>query len=209
MKAPPRLFVTFRVQVSDRVARGHCAHPSLVHASPRTASSLGCARLARFPFERKRSNDKKSCEIKMLEQVLIAKVYQLLRNLLLRQQFALLRSRPRKNAHRRSPFARLMTSSPLQRGAAQFPSPKKKHNAGAPSNAAVVVIMIGQNHTTTAWKIAFRGSVPSYSRACGAESISAVMPNWIPKSVGASTALANPNGCNGNTRTSHAERIID
>ena len=38
--------------------------------------------LVRFPFERNRSNDKKSRKIKMLEQVLIAKVYQLLRNLL-------------------------------------------------------------------------------------------------------------------------------
>jgi hypothetical protein len=36
--------------------------------------------LARFPFERNRSNDKKSRQIKMLERVLIAKVCQLLRN---------------------------------------------------------------------------------------------------------------------------------
>ena len=39
---------------------------------------------SRFPFERNRSNDKKSRKIKILEQVLIAKVYQLLRNLLWR-----------------------------------------------------------------------------------------------------------------------------
>jgi hypothetical protein len=34
-------------------------------------------RLARFPFERNRSNDKKSRQIKMMEQALIEKVYQL------------------------------------------------------------------------------------------------------------------------------------
>jgi hypothetical protein len=107
-----------------------------------------------------------------------------------------------------------------------LPSSKKKHNAGAPSNAAVVVVMIEQNRTMTASKIAFRSSVPSYSRACGAESIirialfvatpigetmpiSAMMAHWIPKSASASAALANPNGCNGNTRINHAERIID
>ena len=37
-----------------------------------------------------------------------------------------------------------------------LPSPKQKHNAGAPRNAAVVVIMIGQNYTMTAGKIASR-----------------------------------------------------
>ncbi len=39
-------------------------------------------RLERFPFERNRSNDKKSLRIKMLEQALIEKVYQLFRSLL-------------------------------------------------------------------------------------------------------------------------------
>ncbi len=38
--------------------------------------------LARFPFERNRSNDKKSRKIKILEQVLITKVCQLSRDLL-------------------------------------------------------------------------------------------------------------------------------
>ena len=38
--------------------------------------------LARFPFERNCSSDKKSRKIRMLEQVLIANVHQLLRNLL-------------------------------------------------------------------------------------------------------------------------------
>jgi hypothetical protein len=38
--------------------------------------------LERFPFERNRSNDKKSLKIKMLEQALIEKVYQLFRSLL-------------------------------------------------------------------------------------------------------------------------------
>jgi hypothetical protein len=33
--------------------------------------------LERFPFERNRSNDKKSLQINMLEQALIEKVYQL------------------------------------------------------------------------------------------------------------------------------------
>jgi len=37
---------------------------------------------ARFPLGRNRPSDKKSRKIKMLEQVLIAKVSQLLRNLL-------------------------------------------------------------------------------------------------------------------------------
>ena len=36
--------------------------------------------LERFPLERKRSNDEKTRQIKKLERVLIAKVYQLLRN---------------------------------------------------------------------------------------------------------------------------------
>jgi hypothetical protein len=35
------------------------------------------ASLERFPFERNRSNDKKSLKIKTLEQALIEKVYQL------------------------------------------------------------------------------------------------------------------------------------
>jgi len=39
-------------------------------------------RLARFPTERNRSVDKKSRQIKKLEQVLVEKVYQLFRNLL-------------------------------------------------------------------------------------------------------------------------------
>jgi hypothetical protein len=34
----------------------------------------------RFPFERNRSNDKKSLKIKVLEQALIEKVYQLFRS---------------------------------------------------------------------------------------------------------------------------------
>jgi hypothetical protein len=38
--------------------------------------------LERFPFERNRSNDKKSLKLKMLEQALIEKVYQLFRSLL-------------------------------------------------------------------------------------------------------------------------------
>jgi hypothetical protein len=38
--------------------------------------------LERFPFERNRSNDRKSLKIKMLEQALIEKVYQLFRGLL-------------------------------------------------------------------------------------------------------------------------------
>ncbi len=38
--------------------------------------------LERFPFERNRSNDKKSLKIKTLEQALIEKVYQLFRSLL-------------------------------------------------------------------------------------------------------------------------------
>jgi hypothetical protein len=38
--------------------------------------------IERFPFERNRSNDKKSLKIKMLEQALIEKVYQLFRSLL-------------------------------------------------------------------------------------------------------------------------------
>jgi len=40
------------------------------------------APLERVPFERNRSNDKKSLKIKMLEQALIEKVYQLFRSLL-------------------------------------------------------------------------------------------------------------------------------
>ena len=39
-------------------------------------------KLERFPFERNRSNDKKSLKIKMLEQALIEKVYQLFQSLL-------------------------------------------------------------------------------------------------------------------------------
>jgi len=42
----------------------------------------GSDALERFPFERNRSNDKKSLKIKMLEQALIEKVYQLFRSLL-------------------------------------------------------------------------------------------------------------------------------
>ncbi len=78
----------------------------------------------------------------------------------------------------------------------------------------------------TAGKIASRGSIPSSRCAYGAESIiriaffvampiggimpiSAMMAKRIPKSVSASTALANPYGCNGNTRISHVERITD
>jgi hypothetical protein len=41
-----------------------------------------CRGRKRFPFERNRSNDKKSLKIKMLEQALIEKVYQLFRSLL-------------------------------------------------------------------------------------------------------------------------------
>ena len=78
----------------------------------------------------------------------------------------------------------------------------------------------------TARKIASRGSIPSSRCAYGAEliiriaffvampiggimPISAMMAKRIPKSVSASTALANPYGCNGNTRISHVERITD
>ncbi len=72
----------------------------------------------------------------------------------------------------------------------------------------------------TAGKIASRSSIPSSRCTYGAESIiriaffvampiSAMMAKWIPKSVSASTALANPYGCNGNTRISHVERITD
>jgi hypothetical protein len=39
-----------------------------------------CGHLERFPFERNRSNDKKSLKIKMLKQALIEKVYQLFRS---------------------------------------------------------------------------------------------------------------------------------
>jgi hypothetical protein len=46
------------------------------------ASERQAATLERFPFERNRSNDKKSLKIKTLEQALIEKVYQLFRSLL-------------------------------------------------------------------------------------------------------------------------------
>jgi hypothetical protein len=44
--------------------------------------AAGGGGLERFPFERNRSNDKKSLKTKMLEQALIEKVYQLFRSLL-------------------------------------------------------------------------------------------------------------------------------
>jgi hypothetical protein len=54
-------------------------------ASQRVASPPRGAKgglLERFPFEWNRSDDKKSLKIKMLEQALIEKVYQLFRSLL-------------------------------------------------------------------------------------------------------------------------------
>ena len=53
--------------------------------------------LARFPFERSRSNDKKSRKIKKLEQVPIAKVYQLLRNLLWSRSHRNIVDKPRRS----------------------------------------------------------------------------------------------------------------
>jgi hypothetical protein len=46
------------------------------------AERSSVAPLERFPFERNRSNDKKSLKTKMVEQALIEKVYQLFRSLL-------------------------------------------------------------------------------------------------------------------------------
>jgi hypothetical protein len=48
--------------------------------APMSAQGVVARMLARFPFERNRSRIKKSRQIKKLERILIAKVYQLLPN---------------------------------------------------------------------------------------------------------------------------------
>ncbi len=59
--------------------RGGTADRALV--SPVASAVALAASLEHFPFERNRSNDKKSLKIKTLEQALVEKVYQLFRSL--------------------------------------------------------------------------------------------------------------------------------
>jgi hypothetical protein len=86
-----------------------------------------------------------------------------------------------------------------------LPSPKLKHSGNAPRMAAVVVMMIGRNRITAAWKIASRLSILYSRSACSAKSImrmaffftmpiskmtpiSAMIVKGMPNMISASTA---------------------